>query len=158
MLWYNTLNRIRFSWNWDFLNKSRCKFICRRRHCRCWIYVPELFTEGRMEQKDIQADEKRNNEQETTVGFYLGEMKRIKHDLLSQMAGATLFTHKLLKIIYLADYRYWTIIGFSLFSPNSSDWLVINFVCYNTCAFWVCGTMGIPQYAYHLPNYVGLQN
>lgn len=52
-----------------------------------------------MKQKDKQADEKKTDEQERTVGFYLGEMKGIKLDPLSQMAGTTLSTYNLQKII-----------------------------------------------------------
>lgn len=43
-----------------------------------------LFTDVRMEQKDIQEEEKKTNEQETTDSLYHGEMRAIKDDLLAQ--------------------------------------------------------------------------
>lgn len=59
--------------------------------------MPKLFTDRTREQ-DILAGEKKKISMKS-VGFYLWEMKGIKHDLLSQMAGSTLFTHNLLKKI-----------------------------------------------------------
>lgn len=65
--------------------KSRCEFVC------LWTvdivddgFMPRLFTDVRMEQKDEREEAKKTNEQETTPRLYHGILGEIKDDLLAQ--------------------------------------------------------------------------
>lgn len=63
-----------------------------------------LFTDVRMEQKDIQEEEKKTNEQETTDSLYHGEMRAIKDDLLAQSKNNIFSPHNLLNIYNIYIY------------------------------------------------------
>lgn len=65
--------------------KSRCEFVC------LWTvdivddgFMPRLFTDVGMEQKDVQEEAKKTNEQETTPSLYHGILGEIKDDILAQ--------------------------------------------------------------------------
>lgn len=53
--------------------------------------MPRLFTDVRMEQKDVREEAKKTNEQETTPSLYHGELGEIKDDLYAQSKNNIFF-------------------------------------------------------------------